>query len=77
MGIDDLLPPLPGGGSKDYKHSFYGALDKGSTVPLDAASALWQFAARHASDYLRGNLTPALVEWSRFLNNLRSICNGN
>jgi hypothetical protein len=56
---------------------FYGALDKGSTVPFDAASALWQFAARHASDYLRGNLTPALVEWSRFLNNLRSICNGN
>lgn len=77
MGIDDLLPRLPGGGSNDYKHSFYGALDKGSTVPLDAASALWQFAARHASDYLRGNLTPALVEWSRFLNNLRSICNGN
>jgi len=74
MGINDLLPRLPGGGPKDYKHSFYGALAKQTTVPLDAASALFQFAARHASDYLSGNLTPALVEWSRFLNYIRSIC---
>ena len=38
---------------------------------------MFQFAAKHASDYLSGNLTPALVEWSRFLNYARSICKWN
>ena len=35
---------------------------------------MWQFAAKHAADYLRGNHTPALVEWAIFLNYLRSAC---
>ena len=47
---------------------------KGHVVPFDAASALWQFAAKHAWEYLRGNHTPALIEWAHFLNYLRSIC---
>lgn len=41
---------------------------------LDAASELWQFAANHAWDHLRGNHLPALVDWAHFLLYLRSIC---
>ena len=46
----------------------------GHTVPFDAAGALWQFAARHPHDFLRGNHTPSLIEWARLLNYLRCIC---
>ena len=74
MGIHDILPHLPGGGKHDYKHSFYGAIAKGTAVPLDAASALWQFAAYHGWDYLSGNCMPALMMWARFLIYLRDIC---
>ena len=78
MGIHNILPHLPGGGKHDYNHSFYelgielGFREK--EVPIDAASALWQFAARHASDYLEGNYTPALMDWTHWLNYLRSSC---
>ena len=74
MGINDLLPHLLGGGRHEYCHSFYHLGMKNYAVPFDAASALWQFAAKHAWDYLRGNHTPALIEWAHFLNYLRSIC---
>ena len=61
MGIFDLLQHLPGGTKNDYHHSFYelGVEHglKGGTVPLDAASVLWQLAARHARDYIDGNYT--------------------
>ena len=61
-----------------HHHSFYelGVEHglKGGTVPLDAASVLWQLAARHARDYIDGNYTPALCEWARWLNIIRSIC---
>eukprot|EP00579_Thalassiosira_antarctica_P026370 CAMPEP_0202019332 /NCGR_PEP_ID=MMETSP0905-20130828/41723_1 /ASSEMBLY_ACC=CAM_ASM_000554 /TAXON_ID=420261 /ORGANISM="Thalassiosira antarctica, Strain CCMP982" /LENGTH=145 /DNA_ID=CAMNT_0048580571 /DNA_START=115 /DNA_END=549 /DNA_ORIENTATION=+ len=74
MGINDLLPHLPGGGRHEYCHSFYHLEMKGHVVPFDATSTLWQFAAKHAWDYLCGNHTPALIEWAHFLNYLRSIC---
>ena len=74
MGINDLLKHLPGGGSSDYRHSFYDLNMEGEVVPLDAASALWQFAANHAWDHLHGNHNPALSEWAHFLVYLRSIC---
>lgn len=47
---------------------------KGQVVPIDAASALWQFAAKHAADFLNGNHNPALTEWAHFLNYLSRIC---
>jgi len=40
----------------------------------DAGGPLWQFAAAHAWDYLRDSHNPSLIEWARFLSNLRSIC---
>ena len=46
----------------------------GDVVPLDAAGALWQFAASNAHDFLRGNYKPSLREWVRFLHYHRSIC---
>ena len=72
MGINDFLPRLPGGDR--FLYSFYERRLEGQRVPFDAAGALWQFASRHASDFLRGNHTPALIEWARFLNYIRSIC---
>ena len=75
MGINDLLPYLPGGRRNEYYHSFYNLIEmRDQVVPVDAASALWQFAAKHAWDYLRGNYLPELTEWAHFLNYLRSIC---
>ena len=74
MGIHDLMPHLPGGGRDEYYYSFFDLKMDGNAVPFDAASALWQFAAHHAYDYLRGNHTPALQEWACFLNYLRSVC---
>ncbi len=51
MGINNILPHLPGGDR--YFHSFY-ELDTGDrAVVLDAAGSLWQFAATHARDFLR------------------------
>ena len=73
MGIHGLLPLLPGG--KSYLHSFFASfLRSQEQVPFDAAGALWQFAAMHAADHLRGNHEPALGEFARFINYLRSIC---
>ena len=74
MGIIDLLQHLPGVGSDKYHHSFYDLKLNGKIVPFDAACALWQFAVHHAWDHLRGNHSPALMEWARFLVYLRSIC---
>ena len=72
MGINNLLPHLPGGDR--YFHSFYDLKIGGRAVVLDAAGALWQFAATHARDHLGGNYDPAMVEWGHFLNYLRSLC---
>jgi len=74
MGINDLLPHVPGGRSNDYHHSFYDLGLEGSLVPLNAVGPLSQFVAHHAADYIHGNHTPALIEWGRFLNYHRSIC---
>ena len=74
MGINNLLPNLPGGRSCSFRHSFYGLGMSGDVVPLDAAGALWQFAASNAHDFLRGNYKPSLREWVRFLHYHRSIC---
>ena len=71
MGINGLLPHLPGSG-KHY-HSFFD-LKMDGIVPIDIAGALFQFAAHNPNDYLRGNHTPALVEFARWLSYLRSIC---
>ena len=46
-------------------------------MPFDAAGALWSFAHRHAWDFLNGNHQPALIEWARLLNYLRSILGWN
>ena len=63
MGINDFLPHLPGGRRDEYYHSFYNLIEmRDQVVPVDAASALWQFAAKHAWDYLRDNYLPALTE---------------
>lgn len=76
MGIHDLLQQIPTG--NEYFHSFYDAGNKlqlvGKVVPIDAASALWQFAARHGYDFLHGNFIPALSEWAHWIHHLRSIC---
>ena len=72
MGIHDLLPRLPGGDR--YIHSLLELGISGAKVPLDAAGALFQFAMLNATDFLRGNHTPSLVMWSRYLNYCRSIC---
>ena len=45
MGINNLLPHLPGGRTINFCHSFFGLGMSGDAIPLDAASALWQFAA--------------------------------
>ena len=66
MGINDLLPRLPGGNR--YIHSLLELGIAGSKVPLDAAGALYQFASLNAPDFLRGNHTPSLVMWARYLN---------
>ena len=65
MGIEDRLPHLPGG--KQWCHDFYQLRWKNKTVPIDAAGLLFQCAAKHAKDYLEGNYTPALIEFSRHL----------
>ena len=39
-----------------------------------AAHLLWQLASSHTADFLRGNHIMALIEWTRFLSHLRSIC---
>ena len=75
MGVLDLLPRLPGG--KRYHHSFYGLKWSGRAVPIDAASALFQFAAYNAANFLRGNHKPALIQWAKFLVYLRSMCGWN
>ncbi|KAL7537995.1 hypothetical protein ACHAWF_012226, partial [Thalassiosira exigua] len=72
MGINDLLPRLPGGDR--WRYSMFDLPLEGKHVPFDAAGALWQFAGAHAADFMRGNHTPALIEWARFLNYLRSMC---
>ena len=73
MGIRNPLCLLPGGGK--YRQSFFGSeFRQQDAVSFDAAGALWQFAAMNAADFLRGNDTPALTEWTRFLNYIRSIC---
>ena len=74
MGVHDLLPHLPGGGKSNYKHSFMRLGLEGKIVPFDAAGALWQFAAHHPWDYLRGNHIPALTDWAHLLVYLRSFC---
>ena len=74
MGINNLLPHLPGGSKSEYLHSFYDLEPPNSVVAIDAAGALFNCAIKHASDYLQGNHIPALIEWARFLNYLRSIC---
>jgi hypothetical protein len=71
MGIKGALPHLYGGSK--YYHSFEEAGLRGKVVPFDAAGALWSFAHRHAWDFLNGNHQPALIEWARLLNYLRSI----
>ena len=56
MGINNLLPHLPGGDY--YHHSFFGSgLADEKDVPFDAASALWQFAFACADeeDVVRGD----------------------
>ena len=63
-----MLRHLPYGGRHHYLHSLYDLQLKGQYVPIDATSALWQFAARHAADYLNGNHNPAITEWAHFLN---------
>jgi len=45
-----------------------------NAVPIDAAGLLWQCALMHSSEYLSGNLLPALIEWTQHLNYFRSIC---
>ena len=80
MGIKTFLPHLPGGGPHEYHISLFELREKAQLTdqvifPLDAAGALWDFAAKHAWDYVRGNHTPALIEWAQFLVYLRSICN--
>ena len=75
MGIHDLLAHLPGG--KEEHYFFYKLNEKLGEEPaivIDAGGPLWQFAAAHAWDYLRDNHNPSLIEWARFLSNLRSIC---
>ena len=56
------------------RYSFYDLPLTGHIVPVDVAGALWDFASLHAADFLRGNHTPALIEFARFINNLRTIC---
>ena len=73
MGVKGLLQLLPGGNT--YLHDdLYKLALEGKEVPIDAAGLLWQCAAKHASDYLRGNHMPALIEFAHHLNFLRSIC---
>eukprot|EP00986_Skeletonema_menzelii_P005570 scaffold2080_cov121-Skeletonema_menzelii.AAC.2 len=72
MGIEDLLPHLPGG--KKWRHDFYRLGWKNEVVPIDAAGLLWQCAAKHSRDFLDGNIVPALIEFSHHLNFKRSIC---
>lgn len=74
MGIKDLLPHLPGGGANKYKISFYELGMEGKDVPFDAAGALFDCAAKHAADYLRGNYIPALIELTHLLVHMRSVC---
>ena len=75
MGINDLLPHLPGG--KSFRHSFCGLGWTGLVVPIDAASALFGFAAYMAADFLRGNHIPALIQWAMLPTYLHSICGWN
>ena len=72
MGVNDLLKHLPGG--KIYQHDFYKLNMDDKEVLIDAAGLLWQCAAKHGTDYLAGNYTPALIEFAQHLNFLRSIC---
>ena len=72
MGVKGLLQQLPGGNT--YLHDLYKLALEDKEVPIDAASLLWQCAAKHASDYLAGNHMPALIEFAHHLNFLRSIC---
>ena len=72
MGIKDLLPHLPGGAQ--YHHSFMSLGLKGKIVPIDAAGALYQFAASYPADFLNNNHQPSLILWARWLVFLRSIC---
>ena len=75
MGVDDLLPHLPGG--KIFRHSFYGLGWTGRVIPMDAASAPFQFAVYMTADFLQGNHTPALIQWARFPIYLCSMCDWN
>ena len=75
MGIKDLLPHLYGGSV--YYHSFDELGLRGQVVPFDAAGALWSFAYRHAHDFLNGNHQPALTEWARLMNYMRSLLGWN
>ena len=71
MGIFDLLPHLTGG--KCYHQDFYELQMGKNVVPMDAAGLLWQCALIHATEFLRGNLLPALIERAQHLNYFRSI----
>ena len=74
MGINYLLPRLPGGAGPGCKFiSFYDLVPTGPVV-LDATGALWQHAFHHSADFLRGNHPPSLTEWACLLVYLRSIC---
>ena len=76
MGINNFLPHLYGG--LKYYHSFEDLKLRDKVMPFDAAGALWSFAYRHdAWDFLNGNHQPALIEWARLLNYLRSILGWN
>ena len=79
MGINNILPHLPGGSRTQKCYSFHDCslLASQSVVIIDAAGPLWQCAYNNADDYLRGNLHPALSDWSKLLNHLRSICRVN
>ena len=45
MGINNLLPNLPGGRTISFCCSFYGLGMGGDVISLDATVAIWQFAA--------------------------------
>ena len=73
MGINNLLPHLPGGSKIEYLHSFYDLELPNSVVTINVAGALFNCAIKHASDYLQENHIPALIEWAWYLNCLCSI----
>ena len=61
MDINNLLPWLQGDRKNDYHHFFYNIEPQGHIIPVDAASALFQCATKHAADFLQDNHIPALT----------------